>query len=144
MTTLSDFNEALSSLSGPKFKVGDRVRVVRAELWDHVDRGQTGTVCENSRTPWIRFDKRTRYNVSLPEFGIPAGFGDSLHENQLELVAESPAPDINSIATELVLTVEANATASDQRHATVLESIAKLLEAIDTAQAELRAMRGGK
>lgn len=149
MTTLSEFKESLRSCSAPKLKVGDRVRVVRLSPGTDAKIGQIGTVREASNAPWIHFDEETGYALPIEELGIPAGFADCVSAEDLELVEETapeptPLAAFNQAAADLISAVEANATASDQHHARLMEGLDALESALESALAGLRAMRGGK
>lgn len=76
-----------------KFKVGDRVRVVRnGNASDGVRAGETGTVMEESNCPWLRMDAPTAYGAGVSHLGIPAGYANCVGESYLELIREEAAP----------------------------------------------------
>lgn len=81
-----------------KFKIGDRVRVIRTRGPQEAKAGQIGTVRENSRSPWVHFDEPTGYKEGVPRLGIPDGYADVVVQDNLELV-EPAAASTATIAT---------------------------------------------
>ena len=73
-------------MSAPKFKVGDRVRVIAVDSISDCDVGQTGTVRNLDDCPWVHFDTPTRFECEVKPFGIPAFFADIPNEDHLELI----------------------------------------------------------
>lgn len=71
-----------------KFKVGDRVRVIdgREDLAPSVDTGNVGIVREEDTSPFIHFDKPTRFHTSILD--IPAGYAACVNESRLELITD--------------------------------------------------------
>jgi hypothetical protein len=72
----------------PKFKKGDRVRLLVAQR--HSDAGQVGTVLERSQNPFVQFDTPTRWECGVPSLGGGAGFCDCVNEDDLEALTASP------------------------------------------------------
>ena len=72
----------------PKFKVGDRVRVVLVERDDNTIMGDTGTVIEHSIAPWVRMDHQNGIETRTPPAltGWRSGYMACLAQHQLELI----------------------------------------------------------
>ena len=87
-----------------RFKIGDRVRTLTKDV--DSDAGQEGTVMENSRFPWVKFDKLTRYG-SLP-LAFLNDEKDRFHydcrpEDDLELIATPEIKEPSLIETAAVI-----------------------------------------
>lgn len=90
-----------------RFKVGDRVRVLRDV--ECVKEGQVGTVREDSYSPWIHFDTRTGYSTPVDRLGIPAGYADCVPECDLELITDSvDNSERDELAKQFMLTAYAS------------------------------------
>ena len=76
-------------MSDPKFKPGDRVRVLRRSGRTSAEKGAVGTLLEADWDPWIRFDKPTGFGAATrsrhPD-GWEPGYMDCLPEYDLELI----------------------------------------------------------
>jgi len=63
-------------MSKPKYKTGDRVRLLKD--WDHLTKGQTGTVTEEDGAPYVRWDEENQANFSDGTWAI--------YQDNLELI----------------------------------------------------------
>lgn len=91
-------------MSTPKFKVGDRVKVVRQSN-ESAPKGRIGTVMEVSQIPWIQFDdpNPAAYKPLMKRLGIPEGRAGCTHQNNLELITNDTMTDELKVTKAAVL-----------------------------------------
>lgn len=118
-----------------KFKVGDKVRVIRDT--ECVKEGQTGTVREESYSPWIHFDTRTGYITPVNRLGIPAGYADCVAEYDLELITDPvDNSERDELAKQFMLQVYADFPSEPMGHSTYQDMCAEMADmAFDLADA---------